>query len=386
MGSVTTEAWVLHRGPTGRVEPGVLRKETITFPDIEAHEVLAEPLYGCWEANMTHALERQPVDICCERQEERVVLGNAGVMRIVKTGSAVTSVRQGDVCGLSPIGVPDRYGYTRKVLGYDAPRTLGLLAKQVKLDERQVIPIPVKTRHSLRQWAAFPIRYSTAWSNWKVAYGCWRLQVSEEDCPVPTVWGWGGGVAFAELQLAKHFGCRVALIASLDDRLESITSEGIQAIDRRRFLNLNYDEQKYQTDRAYKRSYLEAEKTFLRLVKEQTAGEGVSIFIDNIGTPVFRATLRALSRLGVVTTAGWKLGMDLSVARAAECIGRHVHVFTHGARYSEQLPMVAFAEETGWVPPVDDTVYGWDDIPQLADDYANNRISNYFPIYQVNPQ
>jgi NADPH:quinone reductase-like Zn-dependent oxidoreductase len=385
MGMISTEAWVLDRGPSGGSGPGKLRKDTIAFPEITEEEVLVEPIYGCWEANMTHALERAPVDVGRLRKEERVVLGNAGVVHILETGAAVTSVRAGDLCLVCPIGVWDRYGFTLRVLGYDAPRTLGLLAKRIKLHERQVVRLPADTRYSLRQWAAFPIRYATAWSNWKVAYGCWRLQMSEDDVPTPHVWGWGGGSALAELLLARHHGCRVAMIASKDHRLRMIAELGIQPIDRRLFLDLDFDEEKYRADPDFKKAYLKAEHTFLDLVERHTDGQGVSIFIDNIGKPVFRATTRALGRMGVVTTAGWKKGMDLQTSRATECIGRHIHVFTHGARHSEGIPMVRFAEETGWLPPVDDTVYTWEDIPRLTDDYAEDRISSYFPIYQVNP-
>jgi NADPH:quinone reductase-like Zn-dependent oxidoreductase len=357
LGVVTTEAWVLYQGPVEVQARGELRLEQFSFPDISDFEVLAEPIYGCWEANMTHALEREPVDIVRQRGEEKIVPGNAGVVRILKPGSAVTSVKEGDVCVVSPIGSWDKNGFMLMVVGYDAPRTMGVLAKQMKLHERQVVLLPNPTKHSYRQWAAFPVRYATAWSNWKVAWGCWRLQMAEEDCPLPCVWGWGGGVTLAELELARMAGCRTAMIASSDERLRLIEQRGIQPIDRREFSALSYDPEKYRTDRAYKKSYLRAERTFLDLVKSNTMGQGVAIFIDNIGTPVFRATLRALSHQGVVTTAGWKKGMDISLTRAPECIARHIHVHTHGCRHSHGAPSGWFAEQTGWVPPVEDKVH-----------------------------
>jgi NADPH:quinone reductase-like Zn-dependent oxidoreductase len=381
---IKTEAWVLYEGSSRAPEVATLKKEEYSFSDLTEHEVLAEPLYGCWEANMTHALERDPIDVCRRRHDKKVVLGNAGVVRILKGGKAVTKVREGDICLFAPIGTFDASGFPIKVVGYDAPETMGLLAKQMKLHENQVCPIIKETRHSLRQWAAFSLRYATAWSNWKVAYGCWRQQMTEEDCPVPFVWGWGGGVTLAELTLAKQFGCRTAMICSSDDRLALIEEMGIRPVDRREFINLNFDEQRYDADIAYKRSYLASERIFLNLVMDLTGGAGVSIFIDNIGTPVYRATIRSLARQGVITTSGWKLGMTTSANRAVECISRHIHVHTHGCKYSEGVVATYFAEETGWVPPVDSVVYGWDDIPQLAHDYAAGKVNSYFPIYQVN--
>jgi NADPH:quinone reductase-like Zn-dependent oxidoreductase len=384
-GTVTTEAWVLYQGEDAKKPgPAELRREEFTFPDINEHEVLAEPIYGCWEGNMTHALQRRPVDICRQRGEEKTVIGNAGVVRVLRVGSAVTTIKAGDMGIVFCNGVWDKFGYPEKILGYDAPGTMGVLAKQMKLHEKQVIEVPENTLYSLPQWAAFSLRYITAWANWKMAYGCWRLQMTEEDCPAPFVWGWGGGVSIAELQLAKFNGCRVAMISSDDKRLQHIEAMKMKAIDRRLFPDLDYDEQRYQTDPAYKKAYLASEETFLELVKKNTMGLGVSIFIDYVGSPVGRATLKALARQGVITTAGWKEGMKTQSTRAIECINRHTHVHTHYARYAQGRAAVRFAEDTGWMPEIDSEIYKWDDIPQLAADYATGKMSAYYPIFQIN--
>ena len=55
----TTEAWVLYRGDNG-AGPGHLEFESISFPGLGDDEVLVEPLYGAWEANMSHAVDRDP--------------------------------------------------------------------------------------------------------------------------------------------------------------------------------------------------------------------------------------------------------------------------------------------------------------------------------------
>lgn len=386
MANITTEAWVLYKGEDPRKPVAAeLKKESFTFPDITEFEVLAEPLYGCWEGNMTHALERRPVDICQQRGEDKVVIGNAGSVRILKVGSAVTAVKPGDLCLVFCNGIWDKFGYPEKILAYDAPNTMGVMAKQMKLHEKQVIALPEDSQYSLPQWAAFSLRYITAWANWKLAYGCWRLQMTEEDCPAPFVWGWGGGVSMAELALAKFQGCRVAMISSDDKRLKLIEQMGIKPIDRRKFPNLDFDEGKYAADPAFKKAYLESEEIFLEIVRKNTLDLGVSIFIDYVGSPVIRATLRALARQGVITTAGWKEGMKISSVRAIECIQRHIHVHTHYARYQQGRAAVRFAEDTGWIPQVDSEIYSWDNIPQLAHDYATGKISAYFPMFQVNP-
>ena len=210
--------------------------------------------------------------------------------------------------------------------------------------------------------------------------------MSQEEVPDEQtfVWGWGGGVVLAELALAKSKGCQVFMLSSQADRLKLIQDMGITPIDRRRFSALDFNEEKYQVDSAYKQRYQEAEKAFLSTVSDYTNRCGASIFIDNIGSPVFRATVKALGRQGVVTTAGWKKGMNLQFLRAIECINRHVYVHTHGSRYSESIAAIAFAEETGWLPPDTTEVYGWEEIPQLARDYSAGRTTSYFPLFQIN--
>jgi hypothetical protein len=100
---------------------------------------------------------------------------------------------------------------------------------------------------------------------------------------------------------------------------------------------------------------------------------------------VVRATLKSLARPGVITTAGWKEGMTVSAIRAIECMMWHTHVHTHYARFEDGRQAMQFAEKNGWMPPIEEKVYAWDEIPQLALDYLSGKITTYFPIYQVNP-
>jgi NADPH:quinone reductase-like Zn-dependent oxidoreductase len=386
-----TEAWVLHQGERqrhGQPQSAELVRESFPIAELADDEVLAEPIYGCWEGNMTHALERVPVDVCRFRREPRVVLGNAGVVRIAKVGASVMDLVPGDVCMVFPNAEPDAAGYMVKALAYDARKTMGVLARHTRLPRRCLIPIPPGSRHSLRQWAAFSLRYVTAWSNWHLAFGCYRLQMPVAVSPQPFVVAWGGGVALGQLVLAQHDGCKVAMIASTDHRLTAVRDLGIIGIDRREFAHLYHEPERYHADAAYRRSYDEAEATFLARIAQAGGGQPVAVFIDHIGTPVYRATLAALGRQGVITSAGWKHGADLvATRRASECIGRHLHINTHYAGYAEGLAATAFAEEHGWLPPIEgERVYRWDEIPELARDYAQGRVESYFPLFQVNAE
>lgn len=221
-----------------------------------------------------------------------------------------------------------------------------------------------------------------------MAYGAWRLQIPESayasDFPV---WAWGGGVSFAQLTLAKlKDEAASTLITSSALRAEVAIEAGLEAVDRSAFSDLSFDGRRCRTDEGYAKRHRDAEKRFLSEVHDRTNGEGVAIFIDNIETPVARATLKALARQGVVTTGGWKAGMQLSVLRASECIARHTHVHTHFATPQEVADAVAFAAERNWVPSKKalGKVWSWDEIPELASAYACGGLRTYFPIFQVN--
>ncbi|MGY5059969.1 zinc-binding alcohol dehydrogenase family protein [Streptomyces sp. 900105755] len=368
--------------------PGAaLRRDQFAFGPLEEGEALVEPILGAWEANVDHALARSPIDVCSSRGENTVVLGNTGVVRVLKVNAESRDVRarEGALCLLLPFGRTDRFGYAELAYAYDEPGTIGLLAKQSKMDVRLLLPVPEDTAYSLPQWAAYG-RYFTAWDNWHKAYGCWRTQVADDDPANHLVFGWGGGVAFAELMLAKRAGFRVAMTAGSDERIAFLRENGITAVDRRRFPALSLPTREERTDRDRHQQRRTSLAAFRDLVNELSDGYGVAIFVDNIGEPLYDVTLGALAREGVVATCGWKAGMRLSHLRGAECIKRHLLVNTHVWRLPDSPGIRDFQEAEGWIAPKGSTViYDFDRVPELADDYTNGRIGSYFPMYRVNP-
>lgn len=375
-----TEAWAV-RPDDGR--PGRLEKVEITLRPPGVSEVIVEPLLGSWESNMTHAIARRPVDICAMRNEPYVVLGNSGVGRVVACGPDV-ALSEGDVCLYAFPHEFDAHGFPIRLMGFDRPHLHGLLAKRGLWRAEDLFVLPKDSRFTLRQWAAFSVRFLSAWSSWHIAHGAWRLQM---DGVPPHVFGWGGGTTLATLQLARAYGFEATMLASKPGRLELIEALGIHALDRRTYVDLWHEDER-MTDPAYAARYREAERRFLAEVEARTHGRGVSIFFDNIGTPVLRATLKALARQGVLATVGWLEGRDTYLNRARECVHRHLHVHTHGYRRQDVAPAVAFAEANGWMPTVhaEERVYAFDAIPALAEDFAAGRVTTYFPIYAINPE
>jgi NADPH:quinone reductase-like Zn-dependent oxidoreductase len=306
------------------------------------------------------------------------------VLRITKVGSRVKGIAEGDICVLMPAGKLDADGYFEKIIGYDAVGSMGLLAKQVKLPGAAVFTLPKNSNLSLKQWACSSIRYGTAWSNWKAAYGCWKVMAPSRADKVYVI-AWGGGTAFAELMLAKSQGCWVAMVCSSEARAAYLREHGIHPIDRREFAGLCWNAEKIESDSEYRLAYRKAEVAFIRRIRELTNGAGASIFIDNIGEAVSRATMLALGRPGVLTTVGWTGGTNIEYSRPTECFGRHVHLHTHATRMDEALESIeAFA--AGWAPRLtgNEPVCAFDDIPDLAKAALEGTESSYFPLYQVN--
>lgn len=357
-----TEAWVLVSGEGRRTAS--LRKKTITLDELAEHEVLARPLYGCMEGNYVHALRLMPDNIFNMRDEDEIVLGNAGVVQIEAVGSKVSHLDEGDLCIYFCNGLQDEYGYPKQITAFDKPDSMGVFAKRIKLDQHEVIKIPPNSGLSLQEWAAFSLKYVTAWSNWKTAYACWTAQMPDVPPEQTYVFGWGGGVTFGELTLAKHMGCTCFLMTSRQERLELAGRHGITGVDRTRFAD--------------------SEAEWTEFIRTATGGRGASIFVDNIGTSVYKLTMKGLGRQGVIATSGWKTGSMLPVLRANECQQRHIHVFTHYATYKQGVEAMEFAEAQHWAPPVSGEEYAWEEIPAMLEDYAQGKIASWFPIFRVN--
>ena len=354
-----TEAWIIESNFKG------LRKGEVTFDALSKDEVLVKPIYGCFEGNMLHAIEKLPVDLNKQRKEEKIVIGNAGVVQIDSIGDEVDGLKAGDICIYFCNGNWDQYGYPITISGYDCKGTIGLFAKLTKVHKKNLIRIPSDSSISLQQWAAFSLRYITAWSNWKIAHKCYLSQMDVQNQEI-NVLAWGGGVSFAELSLAVKQGCKGYMFASMSSRLKMIKNEGIYPIDRTQFNKANFEQE------------------VLSYVNNITDGKMASIFVDNIGGNLFNLTLKCLARQGVIATSGWKNGAILPLVRSIECINRHLFVHTHYASYDEGLDAVKFAVNNNWIPEVDSEDYEWEDILDLVNDYKTSESISYFPIYKVN--
>jgi NADPH:quinone reductase-like Zn-dependent oxidoreductase len=94
------------------------------------------------------------------------------------------------------------------------------------------------------------------------------------------IWGIGGGVALAALQICKQIGARVWAVSSSNDKLRRAAEMGANEL-----LNRN-------------------EVDVAAVIRDRTAKRGVDVVIDNVGTATWTQSLRALGRRGRLVTCG----------------------------------------------------------------------------------
>lgn len=127
------------------------------------------------------------------------------------------------------------------------------------------------------QGAALGVNYLTAW---RMLFTKCRLQPGE----TVLVFGVGGGVSQAALQIAKAAGARVFATSRSADKLARAREMGADAT-----IDAPPDRIPAQ-------------------VMELTQGRGVDVVIENIGGPIWSAALKCLVRGGRIATCGATIG------------------------------------------------------------------------------
>lgn len=216
------------------------------------------------------------------------ILGADGAGVVESVGASVRSVAPGDAVLINP-GVSCRdCEYCRRgenplclqygILGEHRP---GTLAELVVVPEPNVrrIPMPV----SFDVAAAFPLATLTAW---RMLVSKARVKEGDEVL----IWGIGGGVALAALQICKHLGARAWVTSRSADKLERARSLGA-------------DE-----------TLLQRPGTDIgREVRARTGKRGVDVVVDSVGQATFSQSLGALGRLGRLVTCGGTSGPALEM-------------------------------------------------------------------------
>lgn len=151
----------------------------------------------------------------------------------------------------------------------------GTAAEYVVLPARNLAPVPDSMPWP--QAAAFSLATLTAW----------RMLVTRARVrPGETIliWGIGGGVALAALQIAKLMGAFAIVTSSSESKLKLAESLGAD-------IRLNHNT-----------------SDIPREIRALTGRRGVDVVLDNVGTATWERSLRCLGRQGRLVTCGGTSG------------------------------------------------------------------------------
>lgn len=199
-----------------------------------------------------------------------------------RVGPEVRGLEPGDRVIVNP-GISDRTcEYCRQgeqplcprfgILGEHLPGTMAeyIVVPDVNL---RVIPESISNEEA----GAFTLATLTAWRMIVT-----RAQVRAGENVL--IWGIGGGVAIAALQICKLFGARVWAVSSSKEKLERAAALGAdELVDR-------------------------TEVDVARVIRDRTGKRGVDVVVDNVGQATWKQSLAALGRRGRLVTCGGTSG------------------------------------------------------------------------------
>ena len=210
------------------------------------------------------------------------VLGADATGVIDAVGPDVTGLAVGDRVIVNP-GLSDRTcEYCRAgeqplcvrygILGEHSP---GTIAESVVVPALNVRKIPAVISDDVA--AAFTLSTLTAW---RMVVSRARVQRGEHVL----IWGIGGGVAIAALQICKQLGAHVWVTSGSEAKLDRARALGADEV-------LNHT----RVDVG-------------RVVRERTGKRGVDVVVDNVGQATWKQSLVALGRAGRLVTCGGTSG------------------------------------------------------------------------------
>jgi len=210
------------------------------------------------------------------------IVGSDGAGVVERIGAGVRDLQPGDrvmfnpglSCGRCPACVEGEESLCRefRLLGEHLP---GTAAEWVVLPAANLAPVPEGM--SWAQAAGFSLATLTAW---RMLADRARLRAGE----TVLIWGVGGGVSLAALQIAVLLGGRAIVTSGSDAKLETAGELGAAA-------GLNHT-----------RDDVVAE------VRRLTGGRGADVVVDSVGERTWPDSLRALRRGGRVVVCGATTG------------------------------------------------------------------------------
>ena len=214
------------------------------------------------------------------------VLGADGTGVVEAIGEAVRSVAVGDSVVINP-GISDRtceYCLAGEqplcprfgLLGEHFP---GTMAEYVVVPATNVLRIPAEADSA--EAAAYSLATLTAY---RMLVTRAQLRAGERVL----IWGIGGGVAIACLQIAKLIGAHVTVTSGSDDKLARARTLGADDTINHRGIDVG------------------------REMRARTGKKGVNVVVDSVGEATWAQSLGALGRAGRLVTCGGTSGPMLT--------------------------------------------------------------------------
>jgi len=243
--------------------PDVLRYEDVPDPEPAAGEVLV----ALRAAGLNH------LDVWIRRGLPSVpkprILGADGAGVVAALGTDVEGFSVGDRVVLNPGIVQDG---RITVIG---EHTDGTYCELKAIPAGQLYPLP--DRLSFEEGAAFPLVFETAYrmlvTKAALREGEWVL-----------IWGIGGGVALAALELCRALGARTIVTSSSPEKLERARDLGADVA-------VNH-----------------VDDDVVAAVKESTGGTGAAVVVETVGEATWERSLASAAPEGRVVVCGATTG------------------------------------------------------------------------------
>jgi len=218
------------------------------------------------------------------------ILGGDGAGVVEQVGSAVTTVKIGDPVLINP-GIPcyhceyclageQSLCLDYRILGEHLP---GTLAELVVVPEPNVARFPRPATEGEIPWAQAAAVSLVTLTAWRMLVSRAKLRPGE----VVLIWGIGGGVSLAALQIARLIGAFTIVTSGSDEKLARARAMGADA-------TLNH-----------------ASTDVAKEVRKITDRRGADVVVDNVGEATWEHSLRALGRGGRLVTCGGTSGPSL---------------------------------------------------------------------------
>ena len=237
-------------------------------PEVLCYEDAPDPVAGPGEVLIgLRAASLNHLDIWLRRglpsAPKPRILGADGAGVVVALGEGVDRFREGDEVVINP-GLDEG----ARIVGEHMD---GTHAELIALPAEYVYPLPDGL--TFEQAAAFPLVFETAYRMLVTRGG---LQEGEWVF----VWGIGGGVATAAMQVAKALGARVIVTSSSDEKLARAAELGADA-------TVNH-----------------AEADVAAAVREATGGHGADLVVEHVGEATWKTSLQVAASGGRIAVCG----------------------------------------------------------------------------------